>query len=92
MATTAEERSAKAAIEDAIERYREAFRKAHPESTHGTLTDWILVAAEIKPNMEDPDEDFVAYSIVTNNLPWYRARGLMEAGIQFMNGVEETDA
>lgn len=91
MATTPEERAAKAEIEAALEKYKQTFLAAHPEGVHGTLTDWIVVFAETKPNLEDPDQDETAYSIVTNNLPWYRARGLMEAGIQFMNGVESDD-
>lgn len=86
MARTQEEKDANDGIEAAIEAYREAFRKAHPDATAGTTTDWIVVAAEVVPNMEDPDEDVTAYSIIMprGGIPWYRARGLLEAGISYL--------
>src|SRR5678816_1149698 len=83
MARTPEEIAANEAIEKAIEGYRDAYRIAHPDATFGTLVDWVVVAAEIKPNMEDAAEDVTAYSIIMPGgaIPWYRARGLLEAGI-----------
>lgn len=86
MARTPEERATNDAIEAAIEAYREAWRVSHPESTHGTLVDWIVIAAETKPDMEDSSEDITAYSIIMpgGGIPWYRARGLLEAGITYL--------
>lgn len=91
MPRTPEERAANDAIEAAIEAYRDAYRKAHPDSTHGTLVDWILVAAEVQPNMENPEEDVTAFSIIMPNggIPWYRGRGLLEAGILYLGKMQE---
>lgn len=88
---TPEERAANDGIEAAIEAYRLAYHKAHPDSAYGTLTDWIIVAAEVEPNMEDPDEDVTAFSIIMpgGGIPWYRARGLLEAGVQYLKGPKE---
>lgn len=80
------ERVASVAIESAIEQYRDAYRAAHPDATYGTMTDWVVIAAETKPDMDDPDEDITAYSIIMpgGGIPWYRARGLLEAGIHYL--------
>lgn len=50
------------------------------------MVDWVVVAAETKPDMENPDDDLTAYSIIMPNggIPWYRARGLLEAGIKYL--------
>lgn len=92
MSRTPEERAANDAIEVAIDAYREAYRAAHPDCTHGTMVDWVVIAAETKANMEDPSEDVTAYSIVMpgGGIPWYRARGLLEAGIAYLN-LEDDD-
>lgn len=95
MARTPEERATNDAIEAAIEAYREVYRVDHPEATHGTLVDWIVIAAEIKPDMDDSSEDITAYSIIMPNggVPWYRSRGLLEAGIRYLelpDGERET--
>lgn len=84
------EKATNDAIEAAIDAYREAYRATHPNSVHGTLVDWIVVAAETKADMSDPDEDVTAYSIIMpgGGIPWYRGRGLLEAGIAFMSGTE----
>ena len=95
MARSQEERDTNDMIEAAIEAYREAYRNNHAEATHGTLTDWIVVAAETKPDMDDPAEDVTAYSIIMPNggIPWYRARGLLEAGNHYFthNAGPEAD-
>ena len=82
-----EERKTNDAIEAAIDAYRVAYRAAHPEATHGTLTDWVVVAAETKPDMEDPSEDVTAYSIIMPNggIPWYRSMGLLQAGVHYFS-------
>lgn len=87
---TPKERETNDAIEAAIDAYRRAYCASHPDATDGTLTDWIVVAAETKPDMENPDDDVTAYSIVMpgGGIPWYRARGLLEAGVTFMSGTE----
>lgn len=87
---TPEERAANDAIEAAIDAYRRIYCEAHPEATNGTLTDWIVVSAETKPDMENPDDDVTAYSIVMpgGGIPWYRARGLLQAGCEFLSGTE----
>jgi len=94
MTRSTEERATNDAIEDAINAYREAFRQTHPDATHGTIVDWIVVAAETKPNMEDSEEDITAYTIIMPNggIPWYRARGLMEAGVKYLSLEEVEEA
>jgi len=86
MARSQEEHDTNDMIEAAIEAYREAYRNNHAEATHGTLTDWIVIAAETVPNMEDSSEDVTAYSIImpSGGIPWYRGRGLLEAGIRYL--------
>jgi len=86
VARSQEERRTNDAIEAAIEAYRIAYRDANPEATHGTMTDWIVIAAETKPDMDDPEDDVTAYSIIMpgGGIPWYRARGLLEAGIRYL--------
>jgi len=93
MARTQEERDTNDLIEAAIEAYREAYRNAHPEATHGTMTDWVVIAAETKPNMDEPEDDVTAYSIIMpgGSIPWYRARGLLQAGIHYLGLQEEDD-
>lgn len=91
MARTPEERMTNEGIERAINAFREAYRDNHPEATHGTLTDWIVVAAEIKPDMENPDDDVTAYSIIMagGSIPWYRAYGLLRAGMHYLDLPQE---
>lgn len=91
MARSPEEREANEAIEAAIEQYRAVWQKYHPESQEGTLVDWIVVAADTKPDLEDSSDDVTSYSIIMpkGGMPWYRARGLLEAGIEYMSGMGE---
>lgn len=93
---TPEEREANDAIETAIERYRKAYRDAHPEAVQGTLTDWIVVAAETAPDLEDAEEDVTAYTIIMagGGIPWYRSIGLLTAGKHYLtyNAGPEEDA
>lgn len=86
MMQTPELRAATAGIEAAIEAYRVAFRAAYPDATHGILGDWIVVAAETVPDMDSPDDDETAYCIMMSNggIAWYRARGLLQAGVEFI--------
>lgn len=86
MAQTEAQKVATAAIEAAIEQYRLAFREANPEATNGVLGDWVLVAAETIPDMDDPADDVTAYSVIMagGGMAWYRARGLLAAGIHYM--------
>jgi hypothetical protein len=90
MARSHEERIANEALEVAIDAFRAAFMKAHPDNAYGTLVDWIVVAAETKPDMEDASEDVTAYSIIMpgGGIPWYRARGLLQAGIEYLSVQE----
>lgn len=81
---TPRERAAKAQIEAAIEEYRAAYAEAHPEATQGVLGDWIVVAAETKPDLEDEENDLTAYSIIMNGMPWYRSIGLLAAGKHYL--------
>lgn len=85
MSRTSEEKATNDAIEEAIEAYRRAYKVAHPEATMGTLTDWIVVAAEIIPG-EDPDDDETGYSIIMpgGGIPIYRANGLLSMGKRYV--------
>jgi hypothetical protein len=91
MARTLAEKEASDELELAIDAFRKAYIAAHPDVTDGTLVDWIVVAAETKPNLNDPDDDVTAYSIIMPNggIPWYRARGLMQAGIYYLDEPTE---
>lgn len=86
MARTARERAANDAIEAAIDEYRAAYQEAHPEVRLGTTVDWIVVAAETIPDMNDSAEDETSYSVIMpgGGIPTYRARGLLAAGIQYV--------
>ena len=94
VARTQAERDANKKIEEAINGFREAYMDAHPEATRGTLIDWIVVAAEVEADDDDPADDVTAYSIIFPGgaMPWYRARGLLEAGIYYLSRPEEDDA
>lgn len=91
MARTQAEKDASDALELAIDAFRIAYNNAHPDATDGTIVDWIVVAAETKPNLSDPDDDVTAYSIIMPNggIPWYRARGLLQAGIFYLSDPVE---
>ena len=86
MARSPELIAANEAIEAAIEQFRIAYAAAHPEATQGTLVDWIVIAAETKPDMEDSDNDLTAYSIIMpgGGIPWYRSMGLLAAGKHYL--------
>lgn len=90
---TQAEKDATEAIEAAIESYRVAYRLAHPESNNGTLTDWVVIAAETNAVGDDAEDDITSYSIMMNSgaTPWHRSRGLLEAGIHFMEGQIHED-
>lgn len=91
MARTQAERDANDMIEAAIEAYREAYLDAHPEAVRGILQDWIVVAAENKP---DADEACDALLIIMpgGGIPTYRAIGLLEMGRRYvMESSEEED-
>ena len=92
MSRTPEEKATNKAIEAAIEAFRTAYHEAHPDSSMGTLVDWIVVAAEAIPDAKDPADDVTAYSIIMPGgaMPSYRARGLLEIGIQYL-GMTEPD-
>lgn len=81
--STPEERAAISALEAAIEAYRVAYSKAHPEALQdGTLIDWLVIAAALKPDAKDPEDDLTTYTVMMagGSIPWYRAMGLLMAG------------
>lgn len=81
------ETAATAAIEAAIEQYRAAYKASHPEAEFGILGDWIIVAAETVPDMEDSDNDRTAYSVMMTRggIAGYRALGLLETGKRYVS-------
>ena len=84
MARTKRQKDAEAALEAAIIETAAAWAEGDDDSVGDTvLTDWIVVTAEIKPNMADADEDETVYSILMSNggLPMYKALGLLHAGL-----------
>jgi hypothetical protein len=92
MSRTQAERDANDMIDAAIEAYREAYRAAHPEATHGVLGAWIVVASETVANMEDPEDDVTAYSIIMANgaIPSYQSYGLLAIGKRFIDMYEDS--
>lgn len=93
MAKTDRQQKASDALEAAIMEARDAWSAANPGSVDGTVIDWIVVTAEVKPDMEEPENDIHAYSILMPNggIPWYRGRGLLEAGIRYLEIDGERD-
>lgn len=95
MARTPAEKATNDAIEMAIDAYRKAYMEANPEDEevrYGTLVDWIVVAAETKPDLNgEAEDDITAYSFIMpgGSIPWYRARGLLEAGITYLRLTED---
>jgi hypothetical protein len=93
MARSAEEKAALEALEAAIEAHSAVWYQENPDHPRGTMVDWIIVTAEIKPDMEDSDNDQTTYGIIYRggSIPWYRARGLMDAGINRLENQEEEE-
>lgn len=89
---TEEEKASNDAIEATLLAYRDAYAAAHPEARVGTLTDWIVVAAELVPG-DDPDDDETAYSVIMPNggIPGYKAEGLLRMGIRYIGGGGDSE-
>lgn len=85
MARTEEQKQADARLYEAIVATDRAYRTE--ESVDGVVTDYIVVAAVVKPNMEDPDDDLTAYSVLMSGggLPYYRSQGLLKAGMKCLD-------
>lgn len=81
---TPEQAAASAALEEAILRVVRAYDT--DESVVGVVNDWIVVAAETKPDLYDATNDVTAYSVLMagGGLPWHRAAGLLRAGMQHL--------
>lgn len=92
MARTQEEKDANDMIEASLLAYRDAYAAAHPDARVGTLTDWIVVAAEIVPG-EDPEDDETAYSVIMpgGGIPGYKAAGLLDFGKAYVMGSTSED-
>lgn len=80
-------------LEAAIEAYRVSWRAENPGGTDGTLTEWMVITAEVKVNLEDSDQDRYAFSTLMKggSLPWHHAKGLLAAANQFLDGNTEDD-
>jgi hypothetical protein len=95
MARSVEERAALDALEAAIEKHSAVWYREHPDTdaAQGTLVDWIIITAEIKPDMDDSDNDKTTYGIIYRggSIPWYRARGLLDAAIDRLEAGEEEE-
>lgn len=91
MARSAEEKAALEMLEHAIEHHSDVWYREHPEHPRGTLVDWIIISAEIKPDMDDSDNDQTTYGLIFRGgtMPWYRARGLMQAGIDRIDAGDD---
>lgn len=85
MARTEEQKQADARLYEAIVATDKAYRTE--ESVVGVVTDYIVVAAVVKPDMEDPDEDMTAYSVLMSGggMPYYRSQGLLKAGMKCLD-------
>jgi hypothetical protein len=95
MARSADEKAALEALEMAIEAHSTVWYRENPDTdaVRGTVVDWIIITAEIKPDMEDGDNDKTTYGMIYRggSIPWYRARGLLAAGINRLEANEEDD-
>jgi hypothetical protein len=93
MARTQRQKDADAALELALIEASHAYLEGDDGAIIGTMTDWIVVTAEVKPNMDDPDEDVTVYSVMSTGggLPLYRALGLLQCGLKYINGATIDD-
>lgn len=82
MARTEREIAATKVMEAALTEFRDAYKEAHPEARTGMITDWIIIASEIVPHPEDPEQDDTLYAVMVSggNLAWHRAAGLLKWG------------
>lgn len=89
MAQTDRQKAATIALEAAIVEASAAW--AGPDNDGMVIVDWVVVAAEIKPDLQDPDGDRTGYSILMTGggLPWYKAVGLLQAGAKILADPRE---